>query len=143
LVNNLQKHGTLSKSLLAALRGQISEALNGLPDWTDTKAELKRRNQGLVCRALLELQLHDLFLLLHLPFALAKDSFAMDMDFERFVCVRSASTIVRIYEEVVRTGFSPIALGTASILRAGLCLCLLEAGGGTTTTISHGKQSKA
>lgn len=138
LVNNLQKHGTLSKSLLAALRGQISEALNGLPDWTDTKAELKRRNQGLVCRALLELQLHDLFLLLHLPFALAKDSFAMDMDFERFVCVRSASTIVRIYEEVVRTGFSPIALGTASILRAGLCLCLLEAGGGTTTTISHG-----
>ncbi|KPM41709.1 hypothetical protein AK830_g4868 [Neonectria ditissima] len=132
LVNNPQKHNSLDQAQLVALRMQIFETLDGMPNWSDPAPDVAGRNQGLVYRAVLELYLHELLLLLHIPFALAKDSAAaspaLDTDFQRFICVRSASTIIKIHELVADKGFSPIALGKAHLLRAGLCLCLLESG---------------
>lgn len=128
-VNNPQKHRPLDQRQLVALRMRISEALDGLPNWSDPAPDVAGRNQGLVYRAVLELYLHELLLLLHLPFAITKDtamSPVADTDFPRFICVRSASIIIKIYELVAEQGFSPIALGKANLLRAGLCLCLLE-----------------
>ncbi|KAH9882566.1 hypothetical protein J1614_000802 [Plenodomus biglobosus] len=128
-VNNPEKHQSLGQSQLLALRVQISEALDGIPQWPVSPPDGVERNLGLIYRAILELYLHELLLLLHLPFALAKDtasSAAIEIDFQRFVCIRSASAIIRIHEVVAREGFSPIALGNGHLLRAGLCLCLLE-----------------
>ncbi|KAF2126179.1 hypothetical protein P153DRAFT_433970 [Dothidotthia symphoricarpi CBS 119687] len=130
-VNNPQKHRSLNQSHLVALRVQISKAMDGIPSWSDPAPDVAGRNRGLVYRAVLELYLHELLLLLHLPFALTTDgavSSAIDTDFQRFICVRSASTIIKIHELVAHEGFSPIALGNANLLRAGLCLCLLEGG---------------
>lgn len=130
-VNNPQKHKSLDPHRLAALRMQISEALDSLPSWSDPVTDATQPNRGLVYRAVLELHLHELLLLLHLPFALEKDaslSPVVDMDFKRFICVRSACTIIKIHELVEQEGFSPIALGKASLLRAGLCLCLFGGG---------------
>ncbi|KAF2623205.1 hypothetical protein BU25DRAFT_424982 [Macroventuria anomochaeta] len=130
-VNNPQKHRSLDQPQLVELRVQISEALDRIPKWPISAPDVAGRNQGLIYRAVSELYLHELLLLLHLPFALTKDtavSSAMDTDFQRFICVRSASTIIKIHELVAHEGFSPIALGNGHLLRAGLCLCLLEGG---------------
>ncbi|KAF2184936.1 hypothetical protein K469DRAFT_666334 [Zopfia rhizophila CBS 207.26] len=84
-VNNPQKHRSLDQPHLVALRVQISEALDGMPNWSDPAPDVAGRNQGLVYRAVLELYLHELLLLLHLPFALTKDtaiSSAVDTDFQ-------------------------------------------------------------
>lgn len=130
-INNPQNHKSLDQPRLVELRVQISEALDGMPNWSDPALDVAGNKQGLIYRAVLEMYLYELLLLLHLPFALTKDksiSLAVDKDFQRFVCVRSASTIIKIQELVAREGFSPIALGKETLLRAGLCLCLLDGG---------------
>ncbi|KAF5008767.1 hypothetical protein FDECE_5005 [Fusarium decemcellulare] len=129
LVNNPQTHNSLGQPQFVALRVQIFETLDGLPNWSGPTPNVAGRNRGLVYRAVLELYLHELLLLLHLPLALSKDtgsaSPALDADFQRFICVRSASTIIKIHELVADKGFSPIALGKANLLRAGLCISSL------------------
>lgn len=130
-VNNPQKHRSLDQLQLVALRLRISEALDGMPNWSAPAPDAAGRDQGLIYRAVLQLYLHELLLLLHLPFALPRDtsvSPAVDTDFQRFICVRSASTTIKIYELVAHQGFSLMALGKTKLLRAGLCLCLLDGG---------------
>jgi hypothetical protein len=138
LVNNPQKHKSFSQDQLIGLRVRISNALDDIPKWLDPVLGLAGHNQGLVYRAVLELYLHELLVLLHLPFAISRDTPtnfpAVDTDFQRFICARSASTIIKIHELLMSEGFSPAALGKANLLRAGLCLCLLEGG-----SLNYGK----
>ncbi|KAF4629857.1 hypothetical protein G7Y89_g8293 [Cudoniella acicularis] len=133
LVNNPHKHNSLSESSLVALREQVNNLLANMHDWseptlTSSEAVCNGGNQALIYRAVLRLYLHELLLLLHLPFALVHNGdLPMDTDYQRFICIKSARMIVKIYEQVdAQPGLSQIALPRASLLRAGLSLCLVE-----------------
>lgn len=133
LVNNPQKIGSLHQQRLIALRAQVTEALDRVPEWPDLVKDTPNQRPCPISRAALELNLHEAILLLHIPFALRKDAnscSALDTEFQRFICVRSASTILRVYEMVMERGCSVIALGISGILRAGLCLCLMDGDSG-------------
>jgi hypothetical protein len=132
LVNNPQKVGSLHQQRLIALRAQVTEALDRLPEWPDV---VKDGNQHpcTISRAALELNLHEAILLLQIPLAIGKEAdscSALDTEFQQFICVRSASTILKVYELVIQRGCSVMALGTPSIIRAGLCLCLMDGDAG-------------
>jgi hypothetical protein len=144
LVNNPQKGGSLHQQRLIALRAQVTEALERVPEWPDVVKDAPNQHPCPISRAPLELNLHEAILLLHIPFALGKDAnscSALDSEFQRFIYVRSASTIIRVYELLIQRGCSIIALGTSSILRAGLCLCL--AGGDTGDDPNYGEWGHA
>lgn len=127
LVNDPLKHQSHNSSQRNALRQQISKALSEIPTWSDSAHRATNRNQALLYRITLEVNLHELQLLLHVPFILAQSTNSpVDMDFERFVCTRSASTIIKTHELAAQHGLSHIALPKSHLLRAGLCICLLE-----------------
>ncbi|KAK1139085.1 hypothetical protein N8T08_001331 [Aspergillus melleus] len=122
-VNDPQNLSSVDQSRLKELRMQVFEALDAIPNWSDPTQGEARRKQGLIYRALLDLYLHELLILLHLPFALPTDNAASslgDKEFQRFVCMRSASTTIKIHELVAHEGFSPIILGKSRLLRAGI-----------------------
>lgn len=133
-VNNLVNGDAQCKGIddaeLASLRLVVSKALQGLPDWSSSASEA-RRKQAILSRAVLELYLHELLLFLHLPFSLDTDETVspnVDTEFRRFICVRSAGSIIKIHELLVEKGLSLMGLGRFHLLRAGLALCLLEGG---------------
>ncbi|KAB8245365.1 hypothetical protein BDV35DRAFT_260068 [Aspergillus flavus] len=130
-VNDPQNLISVDKRHLKELRTQVFEALGDIPNWSEGTQDEAKRKQGLIYRAVLDLYLHELLILLHLPFALPTDKDASssgDKEFQRFVCMRSASTTIKIHELLAHEGFSPITFGKSRLSRAGLCLCLLDEG---------------
>lgn len=131
LVNDPQAHKALDHTQLAQLRIQVTEMLERVAAWLPLVSGGKEQHtQRVMYRSLLQVYLHELLLLLHLPFALPKNikvtSSSIDTDYQRFICTRSASAIIKIHDDMRMQGLSPNASGKVHLLRAGLCLCLLE-----------------
>lgn len=134
LVNNPHRHESLDPTQREVLRQQITQGLTELPQWSTSTPESTDRSHTMICRAALEVSLHELLLLLHLPFIFRKGTETFpDTDYIRFVCIRSASIIIKTYELVANQGFSQMTLPRSNLLRAGLCVCLLE-----TDTLNRG-----
>ncbi|KAF1823284.1 uncharacterized protein K489DRAFT_369661 [Dissoconium aciculare CBS 342.82] len=130
LVNDPDKHGSLHKTRLAAFRQRIHDALLSVTAFTNTGGEASKAKSTTITRATLSLCLHELLILLHWPFALVNDKNAsLDREYFAFVCIRSSSAIVKIYEQMSECGLSQMALPASTLLRAGFCLSLIQTEG--------------
>jgi hypothetical protein len=126
VVNHPQKYKTMSRAKLTMLWQRIDNSLADLPHFSEPTGASTERCQVTMFRAVMQVYLHELLLLLHLPHAFTKDeTHQIDMDYQRFLCVKSASTIINIYEQITEKGSSQIALPQSTLLRASLCLCLI------------------
>ncbi|KAI9043913.1 fungal specific transcription factor domain-containing protein [Aspergillus affinis] len=95
-VNTLQNHNPVDQCQIRHLRGQIFEEIDSIPNWADHTPEVSRRKQGPIYRSVLDLYLHELLILLHLPFVIPKGTTIYefeDTEFQRFICIRLGADV--------------------------------------------------
>lgn len=128
LVNNPRKHRMLTQADLNAYHHQIVRRLAEVPSFeqdgvgTGEIGEPSNEKTALFS-ASAKMQIHDLLLMLHLPFAFANDAHPA-ANHSRYICSSSARSIVDLYSSLGEHGLSQICLMRFSIVRASLCLCL-------------------
>ena len=93
---------------------KIMQNLDDIPDWGD--------KEGLVSRTLLQLQLQQLLLLLHRPYA-RDETWQSRRDYSAIVHLRSAMTILDLHDQLTDTGSSFLRLLRNDVLGASLSIC--------------------
>lgn len=88
--------------------------LDEIPHWND--------HEGLVARILLQLQLQQLLLFLHRPYA-RDEAWGSRYDYSAIVHLRSAMTILDLQNQLTSTGNSFLCLFRNDILGAALSIC--------------------
>lgn len=73
----------------------------------------------------MELQLHQLLIVLHVPLAFGASS-DVNKNHARFVCTESSNAIISIYKQMSSHGLSQLSIQKSDLLRASLCVCLLR-----------------
>lgn len=104
----------LTYSDILILQDEITNELNSLPRWPDTRASK-------LPRLLLDVQLRQFLLLIHAPFAAQRiaDSRA---DYSRTVCMNAASSIISQHTAAVDAGLVAANQMRQDVLRAALSL---------------------
>ena len=93
---------------------KIMQHLDDIPNWSD--------KEGLVPRTLLQLQLQQLLLLLHRPYA-RDETWQSRRDYSAIVHLRSSMTILDLHDQLTDTGHSFLRLLRNDILGASLSIC--------------------
>ena len=135
LVNKPEKHKSLSATELNSYHEQIFNRFFDLKSWPNRTSSTYFGDTNVLGTACLQLQLHKLLIMLHLPFAMGKFS-SMTSSHSRFVCQGSAKSIINIYRRLSEQGFSQLCLTRNDLMRATLCLCLVE-----SMAVETGKKS--
>lgn len=125
LVNKPEKHKSLSATELNSYHEQIFNRFSDLKSWPSGTSSTYFGDANVLGTACLQLQLHKLLIMLHLPFAMGKFP-SMTLSHSRFVCRGSAKSIINIYGRLSEQGFSQLCLTRNDLMRATLCLCLVE-----------------
>ena len=135
IVNQPDKHRSLCTTELNSYHEQIFTRLVDLRSWPNGTSATDFGDPNVLGAACLQLHLHKLLVMLHLPFALGKSP-TVTSSHSRFVCRGSAKSIINIYSRLSEKGFSQLCLTRNDLVRATLCLCLLE-----SLTFEDGKNS--
>ena len=125
LVNKPEKHKSLCATELNSYHEQIFNKFSDLKSWPSGTSSTYFGDANVLGTACLQLQLHKLLIMLHLPFAMGKFP-SMTLSHSRFVCQGSAKSIINIYGRLPEQGFSQLCLTRNDLMRATLCLCLVE-----------------
>ena len=125
LINKPEKHKSLSSTELNTYHEQIFNRFSDLKSWPNGNSATYFGDANILGTACLHLQLHKLLIMLHLPFAMGKFP-SMTLSHSRFVCRGSAKSIINIYGRLSEQGFSQLCLMRNDLMRATLCLCLVE-----------------
>ena len=134
LVNKPEKHKNLSVTELNSYHERIFNKFFDLKSWPSGASSTYFGDANVLGSACLQLQLHKLLIMLHLPAALGKSS-SITSSHSRFVCRGSAKSIINIYGRLSEQGFSQLCLTRNDLMRATLCLCLIE-----SIAVEHGKR---
>ena len=133
LVNNPEKHKALSSTDLNSYHEQIFGRFFDVRSLRKGVSSPYYSDMNFLGSTYLELQLHELLIMLHLPFALGKYS-GTTSSHSRFICSGAAKNVISIYAQLSDQGFSQMCLPRTNIVRATLCLCVAE-----STAIGYGK----
>lgn len=125
LVNNPEKHKALDSTELNSYHEQIFSRFFQVRSLPKGYPSTCHRDSNHLGSTYLELQLHELLIMLHLPFALGKFS-GTTSSHSRFICSGSAKSVINIYARLPDQGLSQMCLPRTNIIRATLCLCLVE-----------------
>lgn len=125
IVNNPEVHRSLSLEKLNLLHGSIIAKFGELVSWPTARDALDYSGNAFWCKACAEVRLHEALIMLHLPLALASIT-SSTQSHSRFVCSVASKNILGIYKDLGENGFSQICLPRTPIMRASLCLCLVE-----------------
>ncbi len=135
LVNEPEKHKSLCATELNSYHEQIFNKFFGLRSWPSGTSSTYFGDPSVLGSASLQIQLHKLLIMLHMPFAMGRSP-TMTSSHSRFVCRASSKAIINIYCRLSEQGFSQMCLTRNDLMRATLCLCLVE-----STTAENGKDS--
>ena len=125
LINQPEKHRTLGATELNAYHEQIFNKFVDLRSWPSGTSSTYFGDPNVLGAACLRIHLHKLLIMLHLPFAMGKHP-TVTLNHSRFVCRGSAQSIINIYSRLSEQGFSQLCLTRNDLMRATLCLCLIE-----------------
>ena len=125
LVNQPEKHKTLGATELNSYHEQIFDKFIDLRSWPSGTSTTYFGDPNVLGAAGLQLHLHKLLIMLHLPFAMGKYP-TVTLSHSRFICRGSAKSIINIYSRLSEQGFSQLCLTRNDLMRATLCLCLVE-----------------
>ena len=125
LVNQPEKHKALGATELNSYHEQIFNKFIDLRSWPSGSSKTYFGDPNVLGAACLQLYLHKLLIMLHLPFAMGKYP-TMTLSHSLFICRGSAKSIINIYSRLSEQGFSQLCLTRNDLMRATLCLCLVE-----------------
>jgi hypothetical protein len=105
---------------------RTSEELDALPKWVDDQ----RRNESGISASspptlpafLLDIQLRQYLLLLHLPFAQQADS-NLRYSYSRMVCLNTANTIIEHHSKLAKSGNYSLIISRDDVFRSSLAMC--------------------
>lgn len=135
LANQPEKHRNLEYAEVLSFHQLITEKLTGVEPWNSSEASKEEGNKVFLLTTIMELQLHQLFIMLHLPFAAVSENGSTKVH-SSLVCVESARIILSIYNRMAEHGLSQISLFRSTLMSASLCVCLLP-----TKPIWNGKSA--
>ncbi|KAL8726519.1 MAG: hypothetical protein Q9166_006651 [cf. Caloplaca sp. 2 TL-2023] len=125
LTNDPEKHKALSSSELNKHHDQIFNRFFDLQSWPTSQSSLSYSDANFIAGIYLRVQLHKLLIMLHLPFAIGGTQSATTSH-SRLVCSNSSKSVIDIYARLADQGFSQMCLPRTDLMRATLCLCLIE-----------------
>lgn len=125
LANQPDKHRSLDYTEVLSYHRLVTRKFADIPSWTSCDSSPDEICKAFLIRRSVELHLHQLLILLHLPFAVGSENDA-NKNHSRFVCLDSAKNILDMYEKMSEYGLSQMSLFRSNLLRASLCVCLLR-----------------
>ncbi|KAL8698992.1 MAG: hypothetical protein Q9201_006258 [Fulgogasparrea decipioides] len=125
LANNPERHRELSTTELNTYHEQIFNRFFDLQSWPTSLNSPNYSDANFLGCVNLQLQLHKLLIMLHLPSAIGKTPNATTSH-SRLVCSNSSKSVIGIYMRLAEQGFSQMCLPRTDLMRATLCLCLIE-----------------
>ncbi|RMZ76851.1 hypothetical protein DV738_g4738, partial [Chaetothyriales sp. CBS 135597] len=138
LANNPVRHCSATSSEINDLHDKVLGCLDAVMTNNTFQSSQCSPQCTILCRTVLELLLHELLQILHLPFALGLPAH-ISHHHSRFVCQGSARHTIEAYKTLKKAGFSQSCLPRTYIQRAVLVLCRLDAVAPITNSIySHG-----
>ena len=100
---------------------KIRGLVDAIPSWSMIVGSQQRPiTSSLMARALLEIQLQQLLILLHSPFATQSGS---GFGYSRWSVISAASTILHLHHRLVMSGKTALVLFRSDVLRSVLCIC--------------------
>jgi len=126
LVNHPDKHRDLGYMELLSYHQLVASKFKDIPSWGSSESSDDEIDKAFLLKRAIELQLHQLLIILHLPFAVGSES-DPNKNHSRFICVDSATNILSTYERMPQHGFSQMSIFKPNLVRASLCICLLQA----------------
>ena len=125
IVNDGDSYRPMTTSDLQEYTQQIFDKLFELRSWPMDPPSLGYTDAIFLGCTSLQVQLHKLLNILHLRFAMDQSS-KFTSSYSRFVCVNSARSVIALYARLPERGFSQMCLIRTELVRATLCLCLIQ-----------------
>ncbi|KAL8639976.1 MAG: hypothetical protein Q9226_008799 [Calogaya cf. arnoldii] len=134
LVNNPERHKTLSSAELNTYHEQIFNRFFDLQTWPTSHDSPNHSDANFLGCVAVQLQLHRLLIMLHLPFSVGKLP-SVTSSHSRLVYGNSSRAVIGIYTRMASQGYSQVCLPRTDLMRATLCLCLIESTATSMETI--------
>ena len=125
VINNPERHKSLSPAELNTYHEQIFNRFFDLQPWPTSRGSSNHSDASFLGCIFIQVQLHKLLIMLHLPFSVGQPP-SVTTSHSRLVCGNSSKAVIGIYTRLADQGYSQICLPRTDLMRATLCLCLIE-----------------
>lgn len=140
LANSPTTHVKIALSDLQQLHAELVQHLEEVAICATFYSGDRDSSAIFLCRSILELNLHEALLLLHLPFAFGTRSHSHHQH-SRFICQGSSCTTIDIMSRIHSRGLSQLCVSRTYLQRASLVLCRLDATAPLNSMLYHSLQN--